>query len=221
MAERLLEYSVQAYLTHGLPVYSVVIYLRKTAKVPEPPLVWKLSNSQEVLRFNFLNIELWKLSPQAILQEGLDGLLPLVFFTDGAKQPEVLDEVIERLDAAHNKELASLSLLLASMVFQDDADQAMVLRRFAMLEDLDLEESWAYKMILNKGIEKGIEKDQQKWLTAQRDALFNVIQIRFPELLDEARKKADQVKDPLVLQDVMLKIVAAQNSQEARNLLLH
>lgn len=109
MAERLLEYSVQAYLQYGLPVYSVVIYLRKTAKVPEPPLIWKLPNSQEVLRFNFLNIELWKLSPQAILREGLDGLLPLVFFTDDAKQSEVLDEVFERLNAAHNKDHTGLA----------------------------------------------------------------------------------------------------------------
>lgn len=86
-----------------------------------------------------------------------------------------------------------------------------------MLEDLDLEESWAYKMILNKGI----EKEQQKWLTSQRGALLNVVQVRFPELLVEARKKADQTSDPQVLQDIMLKIVVAQNSQEARNLLLH
>jgi hypothetical protein len=169
------------------------------------------------------------LSQHAILQEGLDGLLPLVFFTDGAEQPEVLDEVVERLDAAHNNELASLAYVLASMIFNDDAGRAMVKRRFAMLEDLDLEKSWAYQEILNKGIEqdieqgieKGIEKEQQKWLTSQRGALLNVVQVRFPELLVEARKKADQTSDPQVLQDLMLKVVATQNSQEARNLLLH
>lgn len=223
MAERLLEYSVQAHLKYGLPVYSVVIYLRKTAKVPEPPLIWKLPNGQEVLRFNFLNIELWKLSPRAILQEGLDGLLPLVFFTDGGEQPEVFDEVMERLKAAHNEDLASLAYVLASLIFADDTGQAMVKRRFAMLEDLDLEKSWAYREILQKGvkqgIEKGIEKEQQKWLTVQRDALFNVVQMRFPELLNEARKKADRTNDPQILLDVMLKIVAAKNSQEARNIL--
>jgi predicted transposase YdaD len=235
MAERLLEYSVQAYLMHGLPVYSVVIYLRKTAKVPESPLIWKLPNGQVVLRFNFLNIELWKLSPRAILQEGLDGLLPLVFFTEGAEQPEVFDEVMERLKAAHNEDLASLAYVLASLIFADETGQAMVKRRFAMLEDLDLEKSWAYQEILKKGvkqgiekgieqgiekgIEQGIEKEQQKWLTVQRDALFNVVQTRFPELLVEARKKADRTKDPQILLDVMLKVVTAKNSQEARNLL--
>jgi hypothetical protein len=221
MAERLLEYSVQAYLEYGLPVYSCVIYLRKAAKVPEPPLIWRLPNGQELLRFNFLNIELWKLSPEAILREGQDGLLPLVFFTDGGKRPEVLDEVIERLKAVQNKDLASLAFLLASMIFEGDAGREMVKRRFAMLEDLDLEKSWAFQEILNKGVEKGIEEEQQKWLKAQYDALLNVVQMRFPELLVEARKKADQVEDPLVLQDIMLKIVAAQSSQEARNLLLH
>lgn len=85
-----------------------------------------------------------------------------------------------------------------------------------MLEDLDLEKSWAYQEILHKGI----EKEQQKWLTAQRDALLNVVQMRFPELLVEARKKADQVTEPLVLQDIMLKIVAAHNREEAGKHLL-
>ena len=115
----------------------------------------------------------------------------MVFFTDGGNQSEVLDEVVERLDAAHNKELASLAFLLASLVFEDDTGQAMVKRRFAMLEDLDLEKSWAYQEILNKGVEKGIEEEQQKWLASQRDALPNVVQMRFPELFVEARKKAD------------------------------
>jgi hypothetical protein len=220
MARHLLEYSVQAYLEHGLPVYAVVIYLRKTSQVPESPLIWKLSNGQEVLRFNFLNIELWKLSPLDLLGEGLVGLLPLVFFTDGGNQPDAFDEVMERLEEAHNKELASLAYVLASLIFTDDAGRTMVKRRFAMLEDLDLEKSWAYQEILNKGIEKGREKEQQKWLTSQRDVLLNVVQMRFPELLVEARKKAEQIKDPLLLQDIMLKIVAAQNSQEVRTFLL-
>jgi hypothetical protein len=36
---------------------------------------------------------------------GLDGLLPLVLFTEDGKQAEVLDEVLERLAATHDKEL--------------------------------------------------------------------------------------------------------------------
>jgi hypothetical protein len=144
-----------------------------------------------------------------------------VFFTDGGEQPEIFDEVMERLKAAHNEDLASLAYVLASMIFADETGQAMVKRRFAMLEDLDLEKSWAYQEILNRGVKQGIEKEQQKWLTSQHSALLNVIQVHFPELLVEARKKANQVEDPQILQDLMLKVVVAQNSQEARNLLLH
>lgn len=97
-----------------------------------------------------------------------------------------------------------------------------------MLEDLGFDLSSVYQEALQKGFEKGIEEGiemetrevQQKWLAAQRSALLGVVQMRFPELFFEARKRAYQIADPEVLQYVMLTILAAQDSQEARNHLL-
>jgi hypothetical protein len=160
------------------------------------------------VRFTYQVIELWKLSAQSIFQEGLDGLLPLVLFTENGKQPAVLDEVVERLSVAQNKELSALTFTLVGLIFQNEADRELVMRRFAMLEDL-LGESWTYNEILRRGS-----------VAARREDLLGVVQLRFPDLLAEAREHANRVEDPQVLQSMMLKIVVAQNREEARKLLL-
>jgi predicted transposase YdaD len=233
MAERLLEYNIQASKEHGyLPVHTCVIYLRKTAEVPKPPFIRRLPDGSETLRFTYQIIELWKMSAQAIFQEGLDGLLPLVLFTENGKQPKVLDEVVERLSAAQNKELTALVFTLAGLIFQDKADHELVMRRFAMLEDL-LGESWTFNEIIRrgyakgekegmeKGLEKGMEKGMEKGLiVARREDLLGVVQVRFPDLLTEARERVAHIEDPQALQSMMLKIVIVQDHEEARKLLL-
>jgi predicted transposase/invertase (TIGR01784 family) len=226
MAERLLEYNVQLSKEHGnLPVYSCVIYLCKADSAPQSPLIRRLPNGKEVLRFNFLNIELGKLSAAALLNEGLDGLLPLVLFTQEGKQ--VLDEVLARLQKAQDKELAALTFTLAGLIFQNETDRETIMRRFKMLEDM-MKESWTYQYIVNKGLAEGLEKglaegreeERQEWLRTQRKALIDVVQMRFPALVADATERADQVEDPHVLQDILLKVALAQNSEEAKELLL-
>jgi predicted transposase YdaD len=220
MGERLLEYNVQASKEHGyLPVHTCVIYLRKTAEVPKPPFIRRLPDGSETLRFTYQIIELWKMSAQAIFQEGLDGLLPLVLFTDNAKQPNVLDEVVERLRVSQNKDLSALTFTLVGLIFQNGTDRELVMRRFAMLGDL-LGESWTYNEILHKGFakgekegwEKGMEKER---IASRREMLLSIVQVRFPDLLTEAHEHADRVEDP----SMALKIVSAQSGEEAKKLL--
>jgi predicted transposase/invertase (TIGR01784 family) len=232
MAERLLEYNVQISKEYGnLPVYSCVIYLRKAQDVPQPPLIRRLPNGKEVLRFSFLNIELGKLSAASILGEGLDGLLPLVLFTEDGKQAEVLDAVMERLRAIQDKELTALTFTLAGLIFQNDADRDTIMRRFEMLEDI-LEESWTYQYIVNKGLEEGRkegleegrkegrEEELQEWLQTQRKGLISAVQKRFPELVASVTERVNHVEDPHVLQDVMLKLASTLDNEEARKALL-
>lgn len=214
MAERLLEYNVHLSKEHGnLPVYSCVVYLRKAEGVPQSPLVRRLPNGKEVLRFSFLNIELGEMAAESILCEGLDGLLPLALFTEDGKQ--ALDEVVERLEAIRDKELMALSYTIAGLIFQNDADHEMIMRRFEMFKDI-IEESWTYQEIKRKGW----EEDRQEWLRTQRKGLITVVQARFPDLLADATERANRVEDPHVLQDIMLKVALAQSGEEAEKQLL-
>ena len=218
MAERLLEYNVHLSKEHGnLPVYSCVVYLRRAGGAPQSPLIRSLPNGKEVLRFNYLNIELGEMSSASILREGLDGLLPLVLFTEDGKQ--ALDEVVGRLEAIQDKELMALAYTVAGLIFQNDTDHEMIMRSFAMFKDI-IEESWTYQEIISKGREKEREANRQEWLQIQRNGLISVVQVRFPDLLADASERANRAEDPHVLQDIVLKVALAQNGEEAKKLLL-
>jgi hypothetical protein len=53
MAQRLLEYYIQAYRRYRCPVRSFVLYLRKSGALPASPLIRTYSDGKEFLRFHF------------------------------------------------------------------------------------------------------------------------------------------------------------------------
>lgn len=107
-----------------------------------------------------------------------------------------------------------------------------------MLGDI-LRDTWAYQEIMEEGREEGLQKGLQEGLQkglqeglkagfqeglqeglqALRQILVSIIQRSFPELVPFAREKADLMQDPKVLQDVTLKLLAAQTVEEARQIL--
>ena len=98
MAERLLEYSVQASRIYDyLPVLSVVIYLVKDSNIPDPPFIRKLSNGRKVLQFAYDSIKLWEIESQTILDTHLPGLLPLLTLTKDGQSMDMVDTMIEQI----------------------------------------------------------------------------------------------------------------------------
>src|SRR6266487_125928 len=243
IAERLLEYNVQASRAYNhLPVYSCVIYLVEDGEIPVSPLIRALPNGREIIRFDYESIQLWEIPAEVILNTGLTGLFPLLTLTKGGKSPEVLEAMIEALVAIEEKDLLVLAYTLASLTFESEADKKMLKRRFAMLGDI-LRDTWAYQEIMEEGREEGLQKGLQEGLQkgmqeglkaglkaglqeglqeglqALRQILVSIIQRSFPELVPFAREKADLMQDPKVLQDVTLKLLAAQTIEEARQIL--
>jgi predicted transposase YdaD len=85
-----------------------------------------------------------------------------------------------------------------------------------MLYDV-LQESKAYQKIKQEGREEGRKEGE---LQALRQAFLDVVQGRFPKLLDLATKPISVVVDPAVLRDLIVKISLAQTVEEARQHLL-
>src|SRR5947208_14609281 len=96
-----------------------------------------------------------------------------------------------------------------------------------MLQDI-LQNTWAYKEIMQEGLEKGLQKgreegreeERQQRLKDQRQTLITIVQAHFPNIKDFAQKQANTVKDPELLQSLVLKLFAAQTEEQATQILL-
>lgn len=214
IGERLLAYNFEARREHNLPVYSCVIYLRSEDEVPKPPLHWQVA-SREVLEFHYQSIELAKIPTEELRRTGLVGLLPLLILTRDGATHEVVQEVIAGLHAGEKPELLPITELLASLVFKSEADQKWIERIFAMLKD-PLRETPAYQRYLREGR----EKEREEELERQRQALLEIVQVRFPKLVHVTRGLAAITNDPEVLYRLIVKMGTAQTLEEAQQHLL-
>jgi predicted transposase YdaD len=92
-----------------------------------------------------------------------------------------------------------------------------------MYQDI-LKESWVYQEIgqefLEQGIEKGREEERQREVQRQSQMLMSFVQTHFPEITALVKQQTEKIKDPEVLQSVILKLIAAQRLDEARQILL-
>jgi predicted transposase/invertase (TIGR01784 family) len=235
IAERLLEYNFEAKRIHKLPVYSCVIYLRSDGNVPKPPLVWTIPDGREVLRFHYLSIELGKLSTQDLRRTGRVGLLPLLILTKDGARREVVEEIIIELEEAKQYNLLPITELLASLVFQNEADQDWLKGRFDMLDEV-LRNTPAYQRILKKGrdegldegLEKGLEKGLeigrqdalQQELRRQRVVLQDVVKVRFPRIVHQTKKQINVIEDPEKLALLIIKMTTVPTAEEAQQLIL-
>jgi predicted transposase YdaD len=88
-----------------------------------------------------------------------------------------------------------------------------------MLEDI-LEESWTYKEIIKKGLEKGREEERQQWAQEQHQTLLSYIQVRFPELVSLAKEQTATINDPEALHKLIVKLFGVQTADEAKQVLM-
>ena len=233
MDRRMWEYNALATFSYNRPTCSFVIYLKK-CEVPEPFFTWAFPNGEVVHHFHFHIIKLWEISPEMLRQTGLVGILPLMVLAKDGRRPEVVEEVIssiESLGGEAKKELLSLTYIFASLIFEKEVDRQWLKRRFQMLQDV-LRDSWAYQEIMQEGLEKGLQKEleegrqegreeeRQQRLKDQRQLLVTLVEVHFPNIAQLARERADAMKDPEMLQRLILRMVAVQKEEEAKHVLV-
>jgi hypothetical protein len=200
-------------------VRSYVLYLRKSGTLPASPLIRTYSDGKEFLRFHFEAVSLCDIPHREILDLGKPGLLPLVPFMDGGARHEVVEEIISRLlptpDTIEGREHLTLTSLFAGLAFAAPEDKAWCRRRFAMLKDIFAgTPQHEYYLQLTR------EEVSQSLLQAQRKSLLMIVQARFPKLVKLAKAQAEQIKDMIILEEVVGKVGAAQSAEEATDVLL-
>lgn len=208
MGKRLWEYNATVSISSDLPVYSLVIYLRKERKMVEAPYIQRLPNGRPVHAFFYEAVKLWELPAELFFQPGLEGLLPLVTLAQDGKRREVVDEMIRRLIASSKTDLLTFAYTFAALVFTRADDHDWLTERFAMYKK-ELEDSWAYQNILRDGIEQGIHH-----------TLISYLEVRYPMLVELAQEQTGQIKDADALRQVVTKVFGLQTSGEIEEYLL-
>jgi hypothetical protein len=85
-----------------------------------------------------------------------------------------------------------------------------------MRNDDILRHTWAYQEIM----QEGVEKEREQRLKDQCQTLMTIIQTNFPNIVDLAKTQTGALKDPDILQNLMLKIFSAKTEEEAKQALL-
>lgn len=220
MGGRLLIYSFEVQQEYNLPVLSCVIYLQKVSSTSKPPLCWDLPGGRRVLWFDYLSIELAEMTTDELREMNLLGLLPLFILSKGGKTYEVLDEVVTRLQDAHENELLAVTRLFAEQVFTSEEDILRLGRRFAVLRPV--EETPTYKRLVQQGREQGLEEGlEQGKVLALRQGIEAIVHARFPTSLKMIKYQVAQTTDLTLLQEILLKASTIRTSKEFKQYLLY
>ncbi len=176
---------------------------------------------------------------------GLVGLLPLLPLTREGAQREVVERTITSLmpvGEQPRQDLLALSYGLASLAFENEADQEWLKRRFEMLYDM-LRDTPAFQDIMKEGRQEGFAQGREEGLErgreegrkegreqgrkeghneALRQALLAIVQARFPSprMIRQAKGQAAIIDDPAVLKDLIVKVSLAGSAEEAERYLL-
>lgn len=212
MGKRLWEYNTTTIINSGLPVYSIVIYLRKEREIVEPPYVYSLPDGEPLHVFSYRAVRLWELPASLFFQPGLEGLLPLVTLTQDGKQREIVDAMIKRLIANGKSDLLGFAYTFASLTFLEVGEREWLIERFAMYKK-ELEGSWAYQEIL----EEGREQERERLL---REMLIDFLEVRYPMLVDLAKEQTNLIKNAEILRQAVHKVCGLQTAGEVEEYLL-
>ena len=237
MGKRAWAYNALSTILNQRPTRTFVIYLVKDHSIVQPPYQLRLDSGELIHQFYYQNIYLWELSTDMLKQPGLEGMLPLLPLGKDGAQRAVVEEVITGLQAANKKELITLAYTFAALVFDQPEDRQWLQRRFDMLHDI-LEESWAYKEIVQKGLAQGMQKQQgmqqgvqqgrneerldarRRELRHQRQVLSTYIEKHFPDIVPLAIAQTNDIDDPEVLQRLLLDLLSAQSDDEVEQAIL-
>jgi hypothetical protein len=110
------------------------------------------------------------------MQEGLEGMLPLLPLTKGAElqRDKIVDDMITGLRKAGKEDVLALGKAFAGLAYPTKEDERAINRRFAVFQE-QLEGSRFYKEVIEEGKVKAL-----------RPVLIRFVETHFPELLSLA-----------------------------------
>ena len=197
MPLRMAGYIIRAIEQHNLPIYSSVIYLRRSAGRRDPGHFIHEISGRDVL-IEYTVVRLSEIEGQEVIDRGHAGLFP---FTPLMKRPADTDsetwlrKCINATDALPLDESIKVDILGDLMILSGLGYESTIINRIFLQEgfmDAIMRESTSAQYIMKQsreeGIEQGIERGQRK---STLEGLIDVLEIRFG--LSEAHPIADRI----------------------------
>ncbi len=181
MAIRMLRYHVGLYDKHRRPVISMVIYPFETS-IPESPFR-ETSGDEELLRFHYRVLPLWKLDAQPFVRDHVVSMYTLLPAMKGADVPLLLQAIEEMKQRYRESELGHHLVRFRTILrrsktvsTQDKQEVENHLDYYDSLLDQDpyLQQQKALERIL--GRTEGIQ--------AFQDTIIEIVKNRFPALVE-------------------------------------
>ena len=231
MAARLLLYHMllwnefqrkDEYKEKDLAIRACVLALLERAKIPPSPLVWtqpgEPSGQQvERVRFSYEVVELWKIRCEVLLALGHVALYPLLPLTEGGTTREIIVTMFDRLPGKQNRDFAAIGFAFATLrlkLLKRESDLQWLEERFFYMDDL-IRESPLYEWILEEGEAKGVTKG----VAQMRQTVVEIVQDRFPELVQLAEEVVATVDNLPQLGRLSARLGGAQDAEQARQIL--
>lgn len=206
--ERLVWYGVTLALRSRLPVRTTLVLLAERyapARVRASGQV-KTGCLEMISRYRVVKV--WKLEAAMVLRLGRPSLLPWVALMRGS--PGALRSAAKEIVRLGSRKLAEELVVLGGLRYDKKELAAMLGRLSAMLTEEMLQDSSYYQMILEKGMEKGIEEGS---VTEARRVLRLVLSLRFPGL--EGAPELDAITERERLEALLAAVVTAADREGA------
>ncbi len=181
MPIRMAGYIIRAIEQHGLPIYSSVIYLRRSAGRRDPGhFVQEISGHLVVIKYTVIRLS--EIEGQDILDDGPSGLFP---FASLMKRPVGIDSeawlhhCVDATNALRVDESIKVDFLGRLMILSGLEYDPSLINRILLQEglmDAIMRESSFAQYIKQLGIEQGIEQGERK---STLEDILEVLEIRF------------------------------------------
>lgn len=192
MRERVFGYQARLIEKYGLPVISIVIWLKKTADIPASPAIWSWQG-QEINRCLFHNIKLWEQPQEDILTIPNPHLWPiagLMAKATGESVVRVGQQIAEApVEEAVKSDLVGYLWFLAGIQLKAGVLQA-AFRRHPLINEL-----WKHSSTAQEFIEEARRE-------AHREDARLALEGRFGTLGDDLIQAINQA-DESTLRDVL------------------
>ncbi|HLZ63824.1 MAG TPA: hypothetical protein VKR06_43395 [Ktedonosporobacter sp.] len=207
----------------GQTALPCVLYLTLDGNVPTPPMI-EWAGDFQVLRFDYLSEEVGKWKATEVIQTKPINLWPLLPLTEGGRERERIEYVLDQLQEKEDARLLKLTCIFALYAFDHYQHtipkwlNGRILHMEKGVRDLPIIRDFMHEE-REQGREEGREEEHKKSLTLMRKVLVRLVQKRFTRLDPLVRKQAALITSLPVLVDLHDKILMAKTTKEARQYL--